>query len=310
MKIKLTRTLLAAATLLAVGCEQAVSQNPSPSSSSSSAAAAPVPETAVASPVTPQEALRQTLVTVNGQPITGQMFGIYLTERLQKMPGVKPSPQIQNQLINELINIMLLAQVARNDHLDSRPDVAVALELQHTEFLSRLALQEQAGKVTLSEDDLKKAYDTKYGAPTEEYKAAHILVKSEEEAKSILAELDQGGDFALLAKEHSIDSSAKKGGDLGWFRASQMVKPFSAAVAALEIGTMTQAPVKTQFGWHLIKLEDKRTTPPPAFASVRQNLLMGAQRKALSEYVAQLRTQAKIEINEALTKNVKAGWTN
>lgn len=299
MQAKITITAIAAATLLAIGCEQAVSQ--SPTAVQTKAPAAP--------PAGLQDIRHQTLVTVNGQPITGGMFGIYLAERMQKMPGVKSSPQIQNQIVNELINIVLLAQVARSSHLESRPDVAVALDLQRSELLSRLVLQEQAGKSQPSEEDLKKVYDEEYATPRQEFKAAHILVKSEEEARKVMAELNQGTDFALLAKEHSIDSNAKEGGELGWFEASQMVKPFSDAVAALEIGTVSSAPVKTQFGWHVIKLEDKRSATPPAFAAIRSSLLVAAQRKALSEYVNQVRSQAKIETNQAIAKKVEPAPT-
>jgi peptidyl-prolyl cis-trans isomerase C len=246
------------------------------------------------------------LVTVNGAPITGETFGLYISERMRTMPaGSKPTPQMQGMVINELINLLLLAQVAHDTQLDSRPDVATALELQRNEMLSRLVLQEQAQKFTPGEEDLKKAYEKKYATPEQEYKAAHILVKTEEEATQILARLNQGDDFALLAKEHSMDANAKQGGDLGWFKASQMVKPFGDALAAMEIGTTSDAPVQTKFGWHLIKLEDKRATTPPTFTAVRQTLLMEAKRQALSAYVNQLRTQAVIKPNEALAKQVE-----
>ena len=95
------------------------------------------------------------------------------------------------------------------------------------------------------------------------------------------------------------DSNSKKGGDLGWFEPSQMVKPFSDAVAAMEIGTFTHTPVHTQFGWHVIKLEDKRTTTPPTFESVKSRLMVEAQRKVLTQYVDQLLKQAKIETQKA-----------
>jgi len=293
MKTKFMHTALAA-TLLTLGCEQAMSQSPT-------AAESNAPETAT-QPASLQDLRHQVLVTVNGQAITGEMFGIYLAERMQKMPGAKPSPQLQNQIVNELINIVLLAQVARTSHLESRPEVAMALDMQRDELLSRLILQEQVEKSQPSEQDLKKLYDAEYATPGQEYKAAHILVKSEDEAKKVIEELNQGGDFALLAKGHSIDSNGKTGGDLGWFGASQMVKPFSDAVAALEVGTISSVPVKTQFGWHVIKLEDKRSTTPPTFTAIRPSLLVAAQRKTLSEYVNQVRSQAKIETNQAIAK--------
>jgi peptidyl-prolyl cis-trans isomerase C len=299
MPSKLTLTAVTAATLLILGCEQAASQSPVTAKAADPAVQA----------VNQQDLRHQPLVTINGQPITGEMFSIYMAGRLQKMPGVKPTPQLQNQILNELINIQLLAQVARSQHLESRPEVTMVLDMQRDELLSRLALQEQASKSPPSEEDLKKLYDEKYATPRQEYKAAHILVKSEEEAKKVIAELNQGADFATLAKEHSIDSNAKKGGDLGWFEASQMVKPFSDAAATMEIGTISKEPVKTQFGWHVIKLEDKRAAAQPPFAAIRKSLHLEAQRKALSEYVNEVRSQAKIEANQTIAKKVEPAPT-
>lgn len=254
-------------------------------------------------PPTADEIRSQTLVTVNGQSVTGEMFGIYLNDRMQKAPGSKNTAQFQNQAINELINIMLLSQSATNAGLDKRQDVATALKLQRDQLLSRLALQEYVAQNKPTDEALKKSFEERYAKQEgEEYKAQHILVKTEEEAKKLIEELNGGADFTELAKAHSTGPTGKNGGELGWFDAGQMVKPFSDATKDLEPGKISQTPVKTQFGWHVIRLEEKRAKQPPTFESMRQNLLAEAQRKSLSDYVTQLREQAQIDINENLAK--------
>jgi peptidyl-prolyl cis-trans isomerase C len=285
---------VAAALVFGFGCEQA--------SSPLNAAENQSPPTK-----TVEEIRDQTLVTVNGQAVTGEMFGIYLNERMQKSPGAKNTPQMQNQAINELINIMLLAQAASEAGLDKRPNVVTALNLQRDQFLSRVALQEHVATHQPSEEELKKSYDESVGNQEgEEYKARHILVKTEEEAKKLIEEINGGADFAELAKEHSTGPTGVKGGDLGWFDGGQMVKPFADAVKTAEIGMVTPTPVETQFGWHVIELQEKRAKQPPSFESVRQKLLGEAQRKSLGEYMNQLREKAKIEINEELSKKPEA----
>jgi peptidyl-prolyl cis-trans isomerase C len=309
MQTKLIPAAIAAALLLASGYGQA----------SDSTAATAQPATAQdnnaaegggSKPPTIDQLRNQTLVTVNGQTVTGEIFGIYLNDRVQQSPGVKNTPELQNQAINELINIFLLAEAATTAGLDQRQDVVTTLDLQRKQLLSRLALREYAAKHQPSDEDLKKAYDESVAKQEgEEYKARHILVKTEDEAKKLIEELDNGADFAELAKKHSTGPTGKNGGDLGWFDAGQMVKPFSDAVKGLEVGTVSPTPVKTQFGWHVIKLEEKRAKQPPTFESVKNKLLADAQRKSLSEYVNKLRDQAKVEINQDLAKKPGADAT-
>lgn len=279
---------VAAALVFGAGCEQTSS---------------PLNAAESRTPAAVDEIRSQTLVTVNGQSITGEMFGIYLNDRMQKTRGSKNTAQFQNQAVNELINIMLLAQSATNAGLDKRRDVATALKLQRDQLLSRLALQEYAVNNEPTDEALKKSYEERYAKQEgEEYRARHILVKSEEEAKKLIEELNGGADFAELAKEHSTGPTGKNGGDLGWFDAGQMVKPFSDATKELEPGKISPTPVQTQFGWHVIKLEEKRAKQPPTFESVRQNLRAEAQRKSLAEYMNRLREEAQIDINEELAK--------
>ncbi len=288
MKLKLVPAAIAGALVLSVGCDN--------SSVADTAAKPSVVETAKAQP-------DQVLVTVNGSPITGGMFGLYFNERAQTQQGSKNSAEMQNKIINELINVMLLAQEGEKAGLDKRPDVIMAMEMKRVEILSRAALAQYASDNKPSEGELKQAYEEKYskGMGTE-YKARHILVKSEDEAKKVIEELNAGGDFAELAKTHSTGPTGKTGGDLGWFDSGQMVKPFSEAVAKTEKGTVNPQPVQTQFGWHVIKLEDSRSKQPPPYESVRNRLFSEIQRKNLTEHVNSIRSNAQVEVNQELAQ--------
>lgn len=258
-----------------------------------------------AAPVVVEEADfdNKVLATVNDEPITGGMLSAYLSGRTSRMRGMKkPPPQMQNAALNNLISVVLLAKAAREAGLDTRPGMVTSLKLYSDQMLAQTLLQEQASAHTPSEEALKKAYDEKYASSRQEYKAAHILVKTEEEAKQVIEQLGKGTDFAVVAKEKSIDPTSNKGGDLGWFDASQMVKPFSDAVAAMKKGDVSTQPVKSQFGWHVIRLDETRTATPPEFNSVKSQLQSELQRKALMDYVEQLRNKAKIEMKAPIAE--------
>ena len=253
-------------------------------------------------PATPAEAqatARETLVTVDQTPITGEMFAFYLNEKFQKAPRLRSNPKVQNQVINELINLALLSHEAEKQGLDKRSDVQAAMKVQRMQLLSRMALQEYARKHPATQEEIDQAYKARYlDQKGEEYKARHILVKTEDEAKAIIAQLEKGADFASLAKEKSTGPSGKKGGDLGWFDAAQMVKPFSDAVARLKPGQFTKTPVKTQFGWHVILLEKKRAKEPPKKEAVEAQLKEQILRRHLSEHVRELAQAAKVDVNK------------
>jgi peptidyl-prolyl cis-trans isomerase C len=147
-----------------------------------------------------------------------------------------------------------------------------------------------------TEAELKAEYDERVAeAPKEEYHARHILVDEEAKAKEMISELDKGGSFEELAKANSKDGSSTEGGDLGWFNANQMVKPFSDAVQQLEVGKYTAAPVKSEFGWHVIKLEEKRAATPPPFESVKAQLGPLVNQKKFEAHLDELVKAAKVE---------------
>lgn len=290
MKIAHLPLVLSAA--LATGALQAADA-PAP-------AAAPAP---VAGPAEAQAGADLPLATVNGVAYSLDLFRMFYFERLQQTQA-QDSPELQQQAFNEFINLVVTAQQAQALKLTDRHDVQIGLELQRVRLLSNIALQAMAQEIQPTEDDLKKGYDelVKQAGETQ-YKARHILVKEEADAKKVVAELEKGGDFAELAKKHSTGPNAKAGGDLGWFTSSQIDnKPFSDAVEGLKKGAYTKAPVKTKFGWHVILLDDTRTAKPPTFDEAKPQLIAGYQRAKLGEKIGELRQGAKLELNESVVK--------
>ena len=170
------------------------------------------------------------------------------------------------------------------------------LDNQKRSYLAGVVLDTTA-KAGVSDEALKKLYDEKYAKaePAKEYSAAHILVATEAEAKAIKAEVDGGGDFAAIATEKSTDKgSAANGGDLGWFGVGMMVKPFEDAVVAMEKGKVSD-PVQSDFGWHIIKLNDVRAAAAPKFEEVKEDLTGDLRQHAVEAKVKELTDAAKVE---------------
>jgi peptidyl-prolyl cis-trans isomerase C len=204
-------------------------------------------------------------------------------------------------VLNELANVIIVAQDAEKKGIDKRPEIAASLALMRANLLAQTVITDKASSFAPNEEEIKAFYDAEYAQKTSlEYKARHILVEQEDQAKSLIEELDGGADFAELAKTHSTGPTGKNGGDLGWFDANQMVKPFSDAVAALEKGSYTKQPVKTQFGWHVILLEDTKQTEPPSMQSARADIIANLQKKALTDYMQEMRTTSTIVFNKDL----------
>jgi peptidyl-prolyl cis-trans isomerase C len=231
------------------------------------------------------------------------MYSLYFQDRMRGVPDAKTSPEMQMGVLNELANILIVAQEAEKGGLHKREDVAASLELLKAKLLTQVAIQEHANSNKPSDEAIQKIYDADYANQSNtEYKARHILVKEEAEAKTLITQLDNGGDFAELAKEHSTGPTGKDGGDLGWFDAGQMVKPFVDALTTLEKGKYTSTPVNTKFGWHVILLEDSRQSPAPTLESVRGKIVTTLQQQSLTEYMQGLRDTSHLVFNE---KNAK-----
>ena len=201
----------------------------------------------------------------------------------------------REQLITYLADIILVTQAAEKKKLADSPDFKRRLSFLRNKLLMGFGLQDEA-KTAASDDAMRHVYQeaVRSVGGQEEVRARHILVETEAEAKSILEQIKGGADFATLAKEKSKDPGAADGGDLGYFAKEQMVPEFAEVAFKMYPGQLSN-PVKTQFGWHIIKLEDKRTKPVPEFEKVKSEIEAFLMRKAQTEYVSKLRQSAKIE---------------
>jgi peptidyl-prolyl cis-trans isomerase C len=211
--------------------------------------------------------------------------------------GRQDTPEGRVALLNQLVNMAILASAARADGLADDPQVKAALEVAEITVLAQAALRHAFATNPITDEELQQAFASRYAdEPRSEFKARHILVEDEEQARELIAALEQGADFAELAKEHSTGPSGAKGGDLGWFEPDQMVPPFSAAVQALDKGEFTHDPVQTQFGWHVILLEDRREAEPVKLEDVRQELMAQLQRERASAYMNEARERVEVEV--------------
>jgi peptidyl-prolyl cis-trans isomerase C len=269
-------TLALGLTALISGCDQI------PLGSKQDTSAAPVSDTSAV------------VATVNGTPITEQGLAVYQQQRHSRRPN-DPTGQDRDAVLEELINLELARQAGVEQGLDQKPDIALQIDQQRRAVIAAAAIQHQLQVNPVSDEELKKLYDDNVG-DGKEYKARHILVEDQQKASDLIVELDEGADFSELAKQHSTGPSGKTGGELGWFSASQMVKPFSDALAGMEKGTYTKEPVQTQFGWHVIILDDSRESTVPSFEQVKPQLKMMAQNQRVQDYVASLRSKATIDI--------------
>ncbi len=207
-----------------------------------------------------------------------------------------PPDAKREYLTTYVADMMLVAKAAEDKKVGDSADFKRRLALARTKLLMESFLQSEA-KAAATDEALHKVYDEaiKQVAKQEEVSARHILVETEDEAKQIAADLKKGGDFAAIAKEKSKDPGSKEnGGDLGFFTKDQMVPEFAEAAYKLEKGQISD-PVKTQFGWHIIRVDDKRTKPAPTFEQVKDQVETFVVRKAQAEMINKLRTEAKIE---------------
>ena len=215
-----------------------------------------------------------------------------------------PEAERKRVTLERLIDMRVLAQAATKDGLDKDPVVMRRLESIRVQLLTSEYVRKKV-EAAITDADLKARYDKEMAAytPPEEVKASHILVQTKEEADAVMKELAAGKPFADVAKEKSIDPGSKEnGGDLGYFQRGQMVPEFELAAFALEKGAVTKEPVQTQFGFHIIKQEDKRTGEKPAFDAVKDQVREVVAAEKFREALASLRKDAKIDYNDATLK--------
>jgi peptidyl-prolyl cis-trans isomerase C len=242
----------------------------------------------------PASASDPVIARVNGVDIKQSDLALAEEDVGADMQAASPEAK-REHLISYLADIIMVTQAADKKNLADNPDFKRRLAFLRSKLLMGYELQEEA-KTALTDEALKQTYDeaVKSMSGQEEVRARHILVEGEDEAKAILEQLKGGADFAKLAKEKSKDPGAAEGGDLGYFTKDQMVPEFADIAFKMYPGQLSN-PVKTQFGWHVIKVEDKRIKQPPEFEKVKDQIEAYLARKAQSDFIAKLRQSAKVE---------------
>ena len=272
------QTLVAIAVMTALFCGGALAQTATPAPAPKAA-----PKAAAAAPAAPASADKQLY--------TQSQFDILLKERLAQ--GGQDTPEVRNGVKEELNTRELLAREAKKAGLQNTPDVKTQMDLASQTVLVRAFVTDWVKKNPVPEADLKKEYDTIRGQiGDKEYKVRHILVEKEDDAKAIITELQKGAKFDELAKARSKDPGSKdKGGDLDWNAPANFVKPFGDAMKATPKGKFTAQPVQTQFGWHVIEVEDVRDAKVPGYDEVKPQLQQRLQAQWLDKYFKDLRAK-------------------
>jgi peptidyl-prolyl cis-trans isomerase C len=275
-------TLLLIASLAAVsGCDQMQSGSLTDTGNTATSSAPAVEGVVVA--------------TVNNSPITQDVLDVYASQR-KAQGGNNEQANSEEAVLDELISLELMRQDAVNKGLNTQPVVIAALDQQTRTALAGAAIKDFMASNPVSDEAARALYDEQIGVAGKEYNARHILVADEETANGVIELLDSGSDFSELAKEKSTGPSGPSGGKLGWFGADQMVKPFSEASAALEKGAYTKTPVQTQFGWHVILLDDIRESTPPPFDDVKDRIKLLLANQQLQQYIESMKSSASIDI--------------
>lgn len=234
-------------------------------------------------------------ISVNGVIIPQAYFDAMNRER--ELAGQPSSPEVTNAIKEELVSREVLTQAAKKKGLDKSANVAAQMEMARQAVLIRAYFDDYVKANPVTDAQLKTIYDAQVAQMGDkEFKARHILVETEDEAKSIIASLKRGEAFEKLAKEKSKDTGSKEqGGDLDWGPAGRYVPEFGNAMKALQKGQTTDTPVKSPFGFHVIRLDDSRAMKIPAFDEVKENLRQRAQQEQVGKLVNDLKSKAKID---------------
>lgn len=235
------------------------------------------------------------VATVNGKAISRSLFDTYAKGVSGKEPAELTGEQ-RSQILDNLVRAELIASQAEKDGTAAKPETVAMLELARLNILQQDMMQKYLADKAPTDQELRAEYETQLNSLSkQEYHARHILVATEDFAKNLIGKLDKGERFETLARRESIDSSKGNGGDLGWFTPDRMVPPFAAAVVALKKGEYTRTPVQTQYGWHVIRLDDVRDVQPPPFDGVKERLVQIVQAKKFKAYADELLKTAKVE---------------
>ena len=236
----------------------------------------------------------QNVARVNGVAIPQQHFDLLIKNLVAQ--GRPDSPEMRDAIKQQMISRELMVQEAAKRGLDKNPETAARLTFSRQDILSNAYIQDILRANPVTDDMVKKEYERIKAQSAKEYKTRHILVEKEDEAKNIIAQLKKGASFEKLAAEKSNDPGSKtNGGDLDWSMPSRFVKPFGDAMVKLKKGQVTETPVHTNFGWHVIRVDDERAAKIPGFDEAKPQVQQGLQNQAVEKAIADLRAKAKIE---------------
>ena len=240
-------------------------------------------------------ALAQNVAIVNGKPIPKERVEV-LKDQVQRS-GREVSPEMEGQIKEEVIAREIFMQEAQKRGLEASADYKAQMELARQTILIRELFNDYQTKNPVTDAEIQAEYDKFVAANSgKEYKASHILVEKEDEAKAIIASIKKGAKFADIAKKQSKDpGSGANGGDLDWANPSSYVSEFTEALVKLNKGQMTQTPVKSQFGWHIIRLDDTRDAKLPKLDEVKPQVEQQLQQQKLAKFQEDLRAKAKVE---------------
>ncbi len=232
---------------------------------------------------------------VNGVTIPQSRFEFLVKNAVSQ--GQPDSPDLRAKIKDELVVREVLAQEAAKKGLEKTPEVATQIELQRQGVLINAYLQDYAKTQPITDDVMKKEYEqVKAQNGSKEFKARHILVETEDEAKQIIAQLKKGGNFEKIAADKSKDTGSKaQGGNLDWAPANRYVPSFAQALGKLKKGQTTDAAVQSQFGWHIIRLDDERAAKFPTFEEAKPQIQQQMQQQQINKLIADLRAKAKVE---------------
>jgi peptidyl-prolyl cis-trans isomerase C len=240
-------------------------------------------------------AFAQNLATVNNKPIPKAREEAWIKQLTQQ--GQKDTPELREMVKKELVRREIFLQEATRRGLPEKPEIKFQLDVQRQNALIQALMRDEVQKSPITDAQIQGEYDKQKAASAgkKEYRARHILVEKEDEAKGLIDQIKKGAKFEELAKKSKDTGSAANGGELDWAGPDAYVKPFSDAMVALEKGKMTEAPVQSPFGWHVIRLEDVREPQFPALAQVRAQIQESLQQQRVQNFVQELEKKAKVQ---------------
>jgi peptidyl-prolyl cis-trans isomerase C len=236
------------------------------------------------------------VATVNGDPIPESVFRLYAMTRANKEADAL-TPEERAAVIEDLIGFKVLAQAAEERGLLDERRIAAELELQRWQLIARALARRYLEENPATDAELRALYEENLPAlASTQYKVRHILVTSREEAEAVIAELDGGKDFVVAAQERASGPTGPNGGDLGWLTEESLLQTFGEQVRSIEIGRYSSEPIQTDFGFHIVMLEESRAQEAPTLESIRTELTNAVDRRKVDAYVRSLRASADVQM--------------